>query len=207
MMNTDIKTSELHLFRLLIEAWSIIIEGHSALAHTCIVLFSLTKSAKLEFLYAQFKTFIQTIHQKLDEISRQEHFRLFPLHLLKNLIREIKIRNNDFVLMIQAEILPSSSQGTNLTNSTKKSKLSSRLLSPPRNRPRTSTVSNLSTPMSPLGQLSSQAKEEARYNQLIESLNHGQLNTRDKELLSQTTFGNAFGGSNQIFHPNFNTFN
>eukprot|EP00981_Chlorochromonas_danica_P000629 scaffold143_cov173-Ochromonas_danica.AAC.5 len=89
--------------QVLADGWSALCEAQSALAHTCIVMFTV-KSAKISFLFETYKAQTQVLQQKLEEVWTVIDSS-FPIAEAKAMIRDLKLRLHDFILSIQSDLV------------------------------------------------------------------------------------------------------
>lgn len=98
------------IVRIKIEGWDILMRAQSALAHTCMLRF-FSNSVKLEFIFDTYKKMTQDLQRKFEEtwVSYDK----FPEDEAKAIIRNLKLRLNDFLLDIRSEL----NSNTNSNNS------------------------------------------------------------------------------------------
>lgn len=94
--------------RLIAEGWSLLSDAQAALAHTCIVMFSV-KSAKLTFLYEQQKAATQSLQQRFEE--EWTKIEDFPIPDARIAIDDLRHRLRDYLVFVQSEIVVDRTNG------------------------------------------------------------------------------------------------
>lgn len=106
LFQTD-KHRDTSICRLISEGWHLLQEAQAALAHTCVLMYTV-KSAKVTFLYEHQKMVTQTLQQKFEEVWVQ--LDSFPFHEAKMAIQDLRQRLRDYLVSVQSEILNPESQ-------------------------------------------------------------------------------------------------
>lgn len=178
---------ETSISRILLDGWTALAEAQSALAHTCIAMLTV-KSAKVTFLFETFKEQTQILQQRLEEAWIATDFS-FPMSEAKSLIRDLRLRLKDFLLLIQCEAIT----------------VKERSASPNRVQRqvsrRRSTIGIASAGASGGGQEDAADGREdvSLYHDALERVQ--ELDPAQKAALAAAAFGNAFGGSMAVYSP------
>ena len=132
------------------------------------------KSAKFEHLFASQRDLTQSLQQKMEEawVGRTRDLYPFPLSEAKNAIRQLRLRLVDYILAVQAEIMPSSAD-----------------LGPAVENPNTSAAA-ISLPTTP-----TLAPTPVPYSFPIAAVGGGTGGNASPRVTGPTYFGGAFGNN------------
>ncbi len=92
----------IHVCNIINEGWTLLAEAQSALAHACIVMYSV-KSAKLQFLFDLQNDKTLCLQQKFEE--EWTNVETFPVDEAKAIICEMRLRLKSFIIDVQSEII------------------------------------------------------------------------------------------------------
>lgn len=100
----------IHVCSVIKEGWTILAEAQSALAHTCIVMFTV-KSAKLQFIFDQQKEKTLLLQQRFEE--EWLNVGNFPVYDAKLAISDLRMRLKTFIADVQSDIIVQTNSGNN----------------------------------------------------------------------------------------------
>ena len=95
--------------RIRADAWKVLADAQSALAHTCMVAIQV-KSAKLDFLFEGFGSLVQLLQNKCEKEWTSPA--LLPELEARQLVRSLRNRLRNFILAVQTEIVTDSNSNS-----------------------------------------------------------------------------------------------
>eukprot|EP01034_Spumella_vulgaris_P021920 gene21920-27998_t len=102
LLETSQHTDEAKILRIIAEGWSVLADAQAALAHSCIVMLTVS-SAKLSFLFDFQKASTLSLQQKMEE--SWTNIDRFPSLEARGAIRDLRVRLKDYLLCIHTEII------------------------------------------------------------------------------------------------------
>ena len=103
-LTMDLNNASFYTLSIIREAWELLAEAQSALAHTCVVLFNI-RSSKLQFVFDCLKVTTQQLQSELEETWI--HIANFPVEQAKTSIYLLRTQLEQFMVDVAGEIIQS----------------------------------------------------------------------------------------------------